>query len=376
MASTCSVKSAETAADSVDMVWSDGHHSQFHFIWLRDNCPCPDCLHPQTKERTFDVMTIAEDQPFLNALDVQKEQLVISWKDGHVSEFPTDWLRLNCYSKSAREARREKPILWAATVKTVLPEIEYEAVMENDSGLLAWLDLLIDYGFVLVRNTPTVQGEVTRVANRIAYLRETNFGRDFDVISKPNPNNVAYTALKLESHSDLPNWELPPGTQFLHCLEFDAEGGESTLVDGFGAARQLEKEDPAAYELLAKLHIPFRFHDQDWDVQWSAPTIARDQLGDLQEIRFHAALTAPLDLDFDDVLPFYRAYRVFTEIIRRSDNVLALKLQPGDLLVFNNRRALHGRAAFNPESGPRHLQGCYVDNDSVLSKRRTLRGKT
>jgi len=376
MMSDCSIKSAEAGAGNLDLVWSDDHHSRFHFIWLRDNCPCPACLHPQTRERTFDVMSIAADQPVPSSVDVHEDQLVICWEDGHVSTFQSDWLRPNCYSKLAREARREKPVLWTSKVKCALPEIDYETVMKNDTGLLAWLDLLIEYGFALIRNTPTVQGEVTRVANRIAYLRETNFGRDFDVISKPNPNNVAYTALKLESHSDLPNWELPPGTQFLHCLEFDAEGGESTLVDGFGAARQLENEDPAAFETLAKLHIPFRFHDQDWDVQWSAPTIAQDPLGDIQEIRFHAALTAPLDLDFEDVLPFYRAYRIFTDIVRRPENILALKLRPGDLLVFNNRRALHGRAAFNPETGPRHLQGCYVDNDSILSKRRILRGKS
>ncbi|USG60350.1 TauD/TfdA family dioxygenase [Sneathiella marina] len=375
MASSCSIKSIETTADSLEMEWSDGHHSRFHYIWLRDNCPCPECLHPQTNERTFDVMTIAADQPVLTSLDLQQHQLAICWEDGHVSEFHPDWLRINCYSKSAREAKREKPVLWTAKVKTALPEIDYETVMKSEAAVLAWLDMLVDYGFVLIRNTPTVPGQVTRVANRIAYLRETNFGREFDVISKPDPNNVAYTALKLESHSDLPNWELPPGTQFLHCLEFDAEGGESTLVDGFCAARQLEQEDPAAYEILAKLQIPFRFHDQDWDVQWTAPTIARDKLGDLKEVRFHAALTAPLDLDFDDVLPFYRAYRAFTEIVRRPENILSLKLRPGDLLVFNNRRALHGRAAFNPDSGPRHLQGCYVDNDAVLSKRRILRAK-
>lgn len=374
MTSICTIESAETAAENLNLVWSDGHLSHFHFIWLRDNCACAACLHPETKERTFDVMTIGGDQPALTSFDVQKEQLVLSWEDGHVSEFPSDWLRLNCYSASAREARQEKPILWTAAINTALPEIDYDAVMENDRGLLTWLDLLVDHGFALVRKTPTRPGEVMRVANRIAYLRETNFGRDFDVISKPNPNNVAYTALKLESHSDLPNWELPPGTQFLHCLEFDADGGESTLVDGFSAANQLRTEDPAAYTILTKLSIPFRFHDPDWDVQWSAPTIALDKRGNLQEIRFHAALTAPLDLDFEDVLPFYRAYRAFTEIVRKPRNILALKLQPGDLLVFNNRRVLHGRAAFNPDSGPRHLQGCYVDNDSVLSKRRTLRG--
>ncbi|MYD75215.1 MAG: DUF971 domain-containing protein [Gammaproteobacteria bacterium] len=30
--------------------WSDGRTSVFHAMWLRDNCPCDQCVHPVTRE--------------------------------------------------------------------------------------------------------------------------------------------------------------------------------------------------------------------------------------------------------------------------------------------------------------------------------------
>ena len=41
-------------------------------------------------------------------------------------------------------------------------------------------------------------------------------------------------------------------------------------------------------------------------------------------------------------------------------------------MCFDNYRILHGRSAFDPNSGHRHLQGCYIDRDDFLSRIRTL----
>ena len=51
---------------------------------------------------------------------------------------------------------------------------------------------------------------------------------------------------------------------------------------------------------------------------------------------------------------------------------MRLRLEPGQMLTFDNRRVLHGRTAFDPNSGPRHLQGTYLDRDLVLSRLRVL----
>jgi gamma-butyrobetaine dioxygenase len=51
---------------------------------------------------------------------------------------------------------------------------------------------------------------------------------------------------------------------------------------------------------------------------------------------------------------------------------LQLKLKAGEMVVFDNRRVLHGRDAFDPSTGFRHLQGCYVDRGEFSSRLRLL----
>ena len=48
-------------------------------------------------------------------------------------------------------------------------------------------------------------------------------------------------------------------------------------------------------------------------------------------------------------------------------------LKPGDIFSFNNRRLLHGRTEFDPNSGHRHLQGYYMDRDEIIGRLRYLK---
>jgi gamma-butyrobetaine dioxygenase len=44
--------------------------------------------------------------------------------------------------------------------------------------------------------------------------------------------------------------------------------------------------------------------------------------------------------------------------------------------MMDNARLLHGRSAFQAAQGARHLQGCYMDADDILSAVRVAaRGK-
>ncbi len=98
-------------------------------------------------------------------------------------------------------------------------------------------------------------------------MRETNYGHVFDVISKPQPNNLACTAGALGVHTDNPSRDPAPGLQLLHCLEASGSGGESLVVDGFLAAERLRAEAPDRFVLLARFEVPFRFTDRDADLR-------------------------------------------------------------------------------------------------------------
>ena len=52
--------------------------------------------------------------------------------------------------------------------------------------------------------------------------------------------------------------------------------------------------------------------------------------------------------------------------------MIEFKLAPGEVLVFNNQRLMHGRTAFDPSSGKRHIRSCSVDLDEFYSRLRIL----
>lgn len=360
--------------DTVTVRWNDGAESAFHHVWLRDHCPSG--LHPSTRERLWDWGAFDPEIGARMARLDADGQLEILWPDGHVSRFGADYLHRRRYDDDARAARITALDLWSATaIRSRLPEVDYAAVMSDDGALLDYHLRVRDTGFVIIRNVPIRDWACIEVARRTAFVRETNFGTGFEVISRPNPNNQAYTADALMAHTDLANREMPPGVQFLHCLEFEASGGDSLLVDGFHAAEQLRAADPGAWDLLTRVGLPFRFHDADWDVRWKGTAIALDADGQYHEIRYNPGLGAPLDVPADRVKAVYRALHALSARLKDPANVFGFKLRAGDMMVFNNRRVLHGRAAFDPNTGPRKLQGCYVDLDEWHSRIRVLTGE-
>ena len=70
---------------------------------------------------------------------------------------------------------------------------------------------------------------------------------------------------------------------------------------------------------------------------------------------------------------WYQAYRQFAQLLLHDELQLVFRLAPGDCVVMQNDRTLHGRTAFDPNQGRRHLQGCYIDRDAMESRRLVLR---
>ncbi len=360
----------EHRPDRLAVTWDDGAVSEYHYVWLRDNCACPQCRHPEAWERTLDPLSVPLD--LTGRAENGDGQISVTWPDGHLTTMTARWLRAHAYEPAATAARRLVPRPWtAADVDADPPVASWPAIAADPAARLHWLRLIRDRGFAIVTGVPTDPGAVLEVARLISYVRETNFGVVFDVRSKPDPENLAYTPVELHPHTDLPNREALMGLQLLHCLRHDATGGESVLVDGCAAAASLAAEHPGDYELLAAVPVRYRFVDDDNDIEWRAPVIGT--AGDATtEVRYHSALLAPLDVDPNLVLPWYRAYRRLGEILRRPELQHRFRMRAGDCQVFDNRRVLHARAAFDPQSGERHFQGCYVDYDDFLSRLRVL----
>lgn len=83
----------------------------------------------------------------------------------------------------------------------------------------------------------------------------------------------------------------------------------------------------------------------------------------------------PLTATYEDTVEYYKAYTALAAIIHRLEEqntgYISFRMQPGECVVFNNRRMIHGRHEFSSEGememGGRHLEGCYVNIDEFMS---------
>ncbi len=80
--------------------------------------------------------------------------------------------------------------------------------------------------------------------------------------------------------------------------------------------------------------------------------IRLDPDGELDEVRYSNALLAPLAVEPDRMTELYRADAACSwPLLRSPEFALRFRLQPGDVMTFDNHRVLHGRDAFDPQSG-------------------------
>lgn len=363
------LQSASNAEHALVLSWSDGKTSTFHYLWLRDNCPTT--LHPDTQERTFDQLSVTPDIHPLN-YSVENDSLVINWSEGeHQSCFTGEWLREYAYSGDLRPPNRPRAQSWDAQFIDRISSTTYDDLMGSDDTLYQWMKQLDQDGLILVKGVPGTVQALDDVALRIDYQRQTNFGVTFEVRSEPNPINLAYTALALPLHTDLPNQETPPGYQFLHCLANDTEGGESVFADGLKVLEDMREEAPEYFELLASVAIPFRFHDETHDILHHHPMINLDHQGNIIELKYNAHIASTFDLPEEIMHDYYLAYRDLMGRLRQAKYRMQYRLKAGEMVVFDNRRVLHGRTEFEP-TGHRHLRGCYVDRTEFQSRLRIL----
>jgi alpha-ketoglutarate-dependent taurine dioxygenase/DUF971 family protein len=344
-----------------------------HYVWLRDNCWCAECRVPQTHERQLFTAGIPADiAPASVALD-NDGTLRVEWNDRHVSAYTAAWLRAHDYSEQARASRRHEPMLWDATFDAI-PTFEHDAVLGSAQVQIAYLEAVRDYGVALVRNTPSIPGEVERFAQKIGHVRETAFERIHNVRHDPTGYSVAHTPAELIPHTDLPGYHWPPSVQLLHFIVNEATGGESTVTDGWSVLADLRADDPAAFEVLCRVPVPFQVFSDEEDTFATAPIVQLDTDGRVQTFRFSNHLVQPLDTRFDDVEAFYAAYRKLGLMIASDRYKVAFKTSSGDLLTVHGHRVLHGRLSFDPTSGARHLQDVYMDYDDLMARRRVLLG--
>jgi gamma-butyrobetaine hydroxylase len=357
---------------AVRVRWRDGTTARFHALWLRDNALDPETRSPGNGQRLITVLDIPGETRIEEASLTPAGDLALRFApEGKSVDFPAAWLQARRYDGDAeRDAGWHAPEveLWDAGLQDSVPLGSCREVTSDRQALGRWLAAVRRYGFAVMRDAPIRSGSLCEIAALFGYVRETNYGRWFEVRAEVNPNNLAYTNLGLQAHTDNPYRDPVPTLQILACLENSVEGGDSIVVDGFMVAERLRREDPRRFGLLARYPARFEYAGSSGvRLRAKRPMIELGPDGEMLAIRFNnRSAAAFVDVPYDDMPDLYAAYRRFAEILEDPSMEVTFKLQPGELFIVDNTRVLHARKAFSG-TGKRWLQGCYADKDGLLS---------
>ncbi|KAG5296572.1 gamma-butyrobetaine dioxygenase [Histoplasma ohiense] len=373
-------------------------------IRLRDACTCPKCVDQSSRQREFRMSDIPSDIA-ARTVEVQDGQLVVTWSndipgydESHVSTFSPEQLStLTAVEKffRAKEGRRTS---WNKSIMDQSQHwVSFKDYMEDDLQFFLAMRTLKHLGLIFVKDIPESPEMVEKIATRMGPLRNSFYGSTWDVRSVPDAKNVAYTNKHLDFHMDLLYMKEPPGYQLLHCLRNSFSGGESLFSDTFQAAVRLLRNDPILFDILCKTPTRFEYRNNNQHYQYSHPTIEieggeeflknppkKNPVPYVNYVNYSPPFQAPSYLtkhlvDGRDIKLYVRAMKAFAAELGKPENIFQVKLEPGQCVIFQNRRVVHARNAFDlsetghgDSGGERWLRGAYVDEDALRSTFRLL----
>lgn len=394
---------------------------------LRDMCTCPRCVDQSTRQKLFSTVeippniTLRNVTELPNGVEIEWSNDLPGFDESHKSVFTKEIFD----AMAARGSSKTLPSLPARRLWTdsqfreEVPDLTYEAYMEDDTILYKALQQLHSHGLLFLKDVPESPDSVSRIVQRIGPLKNTFYGETWDVRSVPEAKNVAYTSQDLGFHMDLMYMEQPPHLQFLHCIRSSAVGGASLFTDSFKAVTELLHSDESAFSELERRLITFHYdHIESHYYQQSRPLIelaplsfgstnfstfksfrsfaTRNRVDPrlremfkledyLEAVSWAPQFQAPFQTANshlyarwqnlttqveDHVRTWHQAARKFNDIIHKEENIHERMMKPGECVLFDNRRILHARKAFEvADAGKeRWLRGAYLDKDPFMSR--------
>ncbi|XP_064115635.1 gamma-butyrobetaine dioxygenase-like isoform X2 [Macrobrachium nipponense] len=339
----------------LEVKWDNGRRECYPYIWLRDNCQYEQCFHPTAHARTVDIkdLDVSIVPTSVNVIE-NSSAFEITWPDGHLSAYNSDWLRERSFAREGRrkrqQIRRGDRELWDANLLHKLPTAKYEELLSEDSALLDFIVTLEKIGLVIVSGAPTRVGGLLELTKHLGYWNWSHYGPTFSVKTRVDPINLAYTSGDLLLHTDLACLQTKPEIQLLHCIEqASCRGGENVLVDSFNVAEQLRDRYPEKFELLSTTPIDFidvgnetklkRFFELS-----KHPLIEVDRDGEICAVSSsHMARDSHFNAPLERVRNWYAAMLTFYDLLYLPENTITYKMKDGDILIFDNSRIMHGR---------------------------------
>ncbi|KAL1837891.1 hypothetical protein VTJ49DRAFT_3277 [Mycothermus thermophilus] len=362
-------------------LWDD--HFTLSTLWLRDACECPRCVDRHSGQKTFSTTDLPDVPTIKHAMIRYDKALELTFANDKPSgggdhtvlysaKTLAEWRAVGSrWHRFAFTLRKPDIIPWdRASYEALLADgrcrVSYNDWINNEPAFFDALRDLSQTGLIFVTDVPQDEKSVEQIATRIGPLMHTFYGWTWDVRSKPQAENVAYTNVFLGLHQDLMYHDPIPGLQLLHCLANDCSGGESLFSHGLRAAYELKLTHQKDFDNLCRHKTWFGYRRNGHHHFARHSTIVAGFSQHPTEVCWAPPFqtTFPLAVDHrqtDNLRRWRDAAQKFQQIAESELNTFELKLKPGECVIFDNRRVLHGRREFDAgNTGSRWLKGAYV----------------
>jgi gamma-butyrobetaine dioxygenase len=366
MPPTIDPASLAVAGTHLDAAWAPGgRRVRLHSFWLRllatDGGRYAGVAERWTDGANF--LPGAGGDERIAAAEVAEggEALRVTWEDGSSHLFPCELLWRRAFEADPADGVEPEP--WDAS--TPFEAFDYARVMDpDDEGLLEFLFAFLRRGLAFIHGVPRREREIEAVAARVSTLQRSHLGDVFTLLYREESRHLGETTDDIPLHIDMVYKQVPPDLQMLHVLEEAEEGGENVFVDAFRLASRMDPED---LRLLREVPVWFVAESETVHFRGLHPIAAFDARG-----RFRGMYYNEYKMVFPADAPpgLHHAFLRLKRLAADPAHAQVARLPRDSIVLFHNLRTLHARRAFRGTR--RHLEGCYLSEDDLKSRYRTL----
>ena len=356
------IKNIKILRNKLKVTFYNKIEESFLNIWLRDHAKDKFSWDKRSKQRKLFTAKIDPNLYIKKArIKNHGNSLEILWSDfNKYINYSYKFLKQNSKNMNVK---KQKFKTWKENDLNGDIFFDFKEVT-SEYGFKKFLKNLYERGFVVIKNCKTEMSSVEIIAKKIGYVRESIFGGLWSFESNKTMADSAYTQDELRPHTDSTYSNDAPGLQLLLCCRYNAVGGESILVDGFKIAEKIKKEKKELFKLLSSIEITGQYKGDGVHLESKRPIFKLNNQKNLIQVSFNNYDRAPFRLSDRKTIKFYDAIREFDLIANNKHYQWRYILKPGELLIFNNWRILHGRASFK---GDRKMSGCYINKEDFDS---------
>lgn len=340
----------------------DGAELDLSWTWLRDHARDAESFLDSAKQRLVSPTTVAAAGEADVRID--DDELTVAWPGGPTASFPLSELR-SIGDASAATSVQPPPSAWTGPELADRIEPLDHAALSTRDGLGVALSTLWRDGVITLRDVPISKTATRSVLERFGYIRSTIFGDLWEFSSDGGYDDTASTPLEITPHTDGTYSNDAPGLLGLHCHTYEATGGENVFVDAHAIAARLP---PEHLDVLSTVDIPGQYIGDGAHLMARRPVL-RHENGRLVQVSYNHHDRAPFLLPEPLMSRVFSALHAFDAHANTAELQFELAMRPGDMVIFDNWRVLHGRRAFR---GDRLIAGGYINREDVESTTRLL----